>query len=289
MVEVDPAFFHSWEVPFSELDIPRMQEQSLEYQEALEAAGVRVHRVAFPDPPVTPFGPMTYMWAARELLVVNGGSIIPKMGWSPFSIGRTEYLALWAFQTLSVPPIRAIVGRGVAEPGPCIYLAEDVFVGAISCAFNHDGLDQLYDTVRRTTTHDVTFLTIIAPTRQYFDPQTGASAHPDMVLGPLDVRKVIAYLGGLDYETHDWLVRHGYQIAQVDRDEQILYAPANVVVLEPGRVIMCREATRAVAAVRNLGVDVVEVSYTEFPKAAGSLHCSTMEVYREPGPFLFAG
>ena len=285
MVDVDPGFFHKWEAPFASLDIPMMQDQSSEYQAALEAAGVVVHRVEFPDPPVSPFGPMTYMWAARELLILNGGSVIPKPGWTPLSVGRAEYLALWAFRELSIPPIRAIVGTGVCEAGPCFYLAEDVFVGALSVAFNESGIDQLYDTVRRTTSHEVEFLTINCPTREYFDPNSGASAHPDMVLGPLDVDKVIMYPGGIDYKTHCWLVDHDYTIVEVERDEQVLYAPANVVLVEPGVVIMMKEAKKAVAAVRAAGVEVIEVSYSEFPKAGGSLHCSTMEIYREPGPF----
>lgn len=286
MYEVDPGLFHHWEAPFGSLDIPKMQDQSLAYQAALEEAGVAVHRVSFPDPPVSPFGPMTYMWAARELLVLRGGSIIPKMGWSPFSVGRAEFLALWAFQNLGIPPIAAILGTGVCEAGPCFFLAEDVFVGAISVAFNQEGIDQLYSVVKRTAANDeMTFLTIRSATRSYFDPQSGASAHPDMVLGPLDVDKVILYPGGIDFETYTWLVRNGYKIVEVERDEQILYAPANVVVLEPGRVVMHAEATKAIAAVRALGVDVVEVPYSEFPKAAGGVHCSTMEIHREPGPF----
>jgi N-dimethylarginine dimethylaminohydrolase len=286
MVKVDPGFFHKWEAPFESLDIGRMQEQTLAYQAALEEAGVTVHRVPFPDPPVSPFGPMTYMWATRELLVLRGGSIIPKMGWSPFSVGRAEFLALWAFQNLGIPPIAAILGTGVCEAGPCLFLAEDVFVGALSVAFNQEGLDQLYPVVQRTSgVDDMTFLTLRPTTRAYFDPQSGASAHPDMVLGPLDVDKVIVYPGGVDYETYTWLVRNGYKIAEVERDEQILYAPANVLTLEPGRVIMHAEARKAIAAVRDLGVDVVEVPYSEFPKAGGGVHCSTMEVHREPGPF----
>jgi N-dimethylarginine dimethylaminohydrolase len=48
---------------------------------------------------------------------------------------------------------------------------------------------------------------------------------------------------------------------------------------------MHAEATNAIAAVRKLGVDVVPVPYSEFPKAGGGLHCSTMEIYRERGPY----
>jgi N-dimethylarginine dimethylaminohydrolase len=265
-----------------------MQDQSAEYQARLEEAGVTVHRVHFPDPPVSPFGPMIYMWAARELLILNGGSIIPKMGWSPFSVGRAEYLAWWAHSTLGIPSIAAILGTGVCEAGPTFFLAEDVFVTALSVAFNKEGNDQLLPVVRRCagmTEDEMKVVTLKCPSPLYFDPESGASAHPDMVLGPLDVDKVILYPGGIDFESYSWLKSRGYQIVEVERDEQIQYAPANVVVLEPGRVIMHAEATNAIAAVRKIGVDVVPVSYSEFPKAGGGLHCSTMEIFREKGPY----
>ena len=288
MIEDDPDFFHQWELPFDTLDIPRMQDQSAQYQQLLEDNGVVVHRVDFPDPPVSPFGPMTYMWAARELLVLRGGSVIPKMGWTPFSVGRGEWLALWAFQELSVPPILAITGTGVCEAGPCFFLAEDVFVGALSVAFNQEGLDQLYPVVARSAglaLEDMNFLTIKCNSPWYFDPQSGVSAHPDMVMGALDVDKVIIYPGGVDFETCDWLERRGYKIAMVERDEQVLYAPTNITTLEPGRVIMIAEATKAIAAVRALGVEVLPVPYGEFLKAGGGLNCSTMAVWREKGPY----
>lgn len=289
MYKDDPGMFHQWAVPYESLDIEEMKDQSARYQEVLEQHGVEVHRVEFPDPPVSPFGPMIYMWATRELLIINGGSIIPRMGWSPFSVGRAEYLALWAFQNLSVPPLLTIAGTGVCEAGPCFWLAEDVFVGALSAAFNQEGLDQLYPAVVRSTglpAEQVHLLTIKSPSPYYTDPGSGASAHPDMVLGPLDVKKVVAYPGGIDYGTWMWLVEHGYEIIEVERDEQIQFAPANVTLLEPGLVIMIAEAKKAVAAVRAAGIEVIDIPYGEFLKAGGGLHCSTMEVWREQGPFM---
>ena len=285
--EEDPAFFHKWEESYDTLDVAQMQDQSAMYQELLEANGVTVHRVEFPDPPVGAFGPMMYMWAARELLVLNGGSVIPKLGFSALSFGRPEYLAWWAMTHLGIPPILTITGKGVCEAGPCFFLAEDVFVAAISVAFNREGLEQLLPVVKRSTGRDeVHNLIIKTATRDYFDPGSGASAHPDMIMGPLDSDKVILYPGGVDFDTISWLVRHGYKIAEIERDEQVLYAPANLTVLEPGHVIMHAGADKAIAAVRKLGVEVEVLPYGEFLKAGGGVHCSTMEICKEPGPAL---
>ena len=285
--EEDPAFFHKWEEPYDTLDTKLMQEQSAMYQDVLEANGVIVHRIEFPDPPVGAFGPMMYMWAARELLVLNGGSVIPKLGFSALSFGRPEYLAWWAMTRLGIPPILTITGKGVCEAGPCFFLAEDVFVAALSVAFNQEGLDQLLPVVKRSTGLDeVHNLVIKTATRDYFDPGSGASAHPDMIIGPLDTDKVILYPGGIDFETLSWLVRHGYKIVEIERDEQVLYAPANLTLLEPGHVIMHAGAEKAIAGVRKLGVEVEVLPYGEFLKAGGGVHCSTMEILKDPGPAL---
>ncbi len=282
----DPKFFHAFG-NYPSLDIAKMQDQTDSYESALEEAGVEVTRIDFPDPPVSAFGPMMYMYAARELLILRGGSIVPKMGWNPFSIGRAEFLAKWALEELSVPILLTITGDVVCEPGPCLFLAEDVFVAAHSIAFTEGGLDQLYSLVRRTQRNDdMTFLTLRGGgAHLYFDPQSGGSAHPDMLIGPLDVDKVLLYPGAIDFETWNWLKNRDYEIVEVEHDEQVQFAPANIITLEPGRVIMHQEAKKAVAAVRAAGVDVVEVPFSEYFNAGGGLHCATMEVLRDVGPF----
>jgi N-dimethylarginine dimethylaminohydrolase len=273
---------------YSEIDIPKMQDQSAQYQAAMESNGVTVHRIRFPEPHVSAYGPGKSNWGAAELFVVRGGSILPKRGVNPFGYGRSEYMSMWAMAILGVPVQLAITGTGVCECGPSFFLAEDVFVTGRGIAFNQEGLDQFLPVVQRSTgldPEDFTPLVIDFPSPYYFDPATGVSHHPDMVLGPLDVDKVIAYPAGLDFGTWRWLKEHDYTIVEVERDEQIRYAPANVMILEPGLVIMHAEAPQAIAAVRKAGVEVIEVPYSEFLAEAGGLHCSTGQILRDKGPY----
>ena len=286
--EQDPAYFPNTGQAMRDLDIAKLRDQSAGYQAALEDAGVLVHRIGYPDPPVGPFGPMRGMKGGNELLVLRGGSVIEKLAVSPFGFGRSEYLALWAFSKLGIPPILAITGEGVAEAGPCFWLAEDVFVAARGIAFNDEGLSQLLPVVQRSTgldEKDFTALVIDCPGGLYFDPSTGMSHHPDMLLAPLDVDKVICYSPGLDFRTWSWLKEHGYQMVEVNRREQIMFAPANLTILEPGRVIMPAGADEAIAGVRKLGIDVTEVAYSESLRTGGGLHCGTLRLWREPGPY----
>jgi hypothetical protein len=287
--DLDPAYFPRMGAhDYASIDIAKMQDQSAQYQAALEAAGVTVHRIRFPEPHVSAFGPGKSNWGAAELFILRGGSVLPKRGVNPFGYGRAEYMSLWAMAVLGVPVQFAITGKGICECGPSFFLAEDVFVTARGIAFNDEGLSQFLPVVQRSTgldPKDFTALVIDCPGPYYFDPATGISHHPDMVLGPLDNGKVIAYPPGLDFRTWTWLKRHGYEVVEVDRDEQVRFAPANVMLLEPGLVIMHAEATAAIAAVRKAGVEVVPVEYSEFLAEAGGLHCSTGQIYREPGPY----
>jgi N-dimethylarginine dimethylaminohydrolase len=288
LFEEDPMYFPQTGLSYLDLDTSRMKDQSEQYQAALEEAGVTVYRVAFPSPPVGAFGPMRGTWAANELLVLRGGSVIEKIAINPFGTGRSEYLAYWAWTELGVPPLLTIAGEGVAEAGPCFWLAEDVFVAAHGLAFNDAGLEQLLPAVARSSRMalgDMTVLTIECTGGRYFYPDVGTSHHPDMVLAPLDVDKVIAYPPGIDFRTWNWLHEHDYKIVEVNRDEQLQFAPANLTIIEPGRVIMHEGAKDAITAVRKLGIDVTTVPYDEFLRSGGGVHCSTMRVWRDPGPY----
>jgi N-dimethylarginine dimethylaminohydrolase len=288
LYDQDPAYFPQMALKHEDLDIGLMREQSEHYQYVLEQAGVLVHRIQFPQPPVGAFGPMRSTWAANELLVLRGGSVIEKIAISPFGTGRCEYLALWAFANLGIPPITTIMGTGVAEAGPCFWLAEDVFVTGRGLAYNQEGLDQLIPAVARSAGLDekeMTTLAINFPGRQYFNPATGQSHHPDMVIGALDVDKIICYPPGLDFRTLEWLRKRGYQMIEVDAEEQVRWAPSNVMLVEPGVVVMHAEAKNTIAAVRKAGVEVIESPYSEFLRVGGGLHCSTLRLLRDKGPY----
>jgi N-dimethylarginine dimethylaminohydrolase len=286
--DLDPHYFPQMGLDYHSIDIGRMQEQSQEYESHLEDAGVVVHRIKFPEPPVSAYGPAKSNWGAAELWVLRGGSVLPKRGVNPFGNGRAEYMALWAWQRLGVPVLHTMTGTSVFEAGPCFFLAEDIFVAGRGVAHNQEGIDQIVPVVARSAglgRDELTTLIIDFPGGRYYDPSSGVSHHPDLVLGPLDVDKVIAYPPGLDFTTYQWLKTRGYTIVEVEPEEHVQYCPANAMLIEPGLVIMHAEATRAIESVRHAGVEVIPTPYSEFLKEAGGLHCSTGQIWREKGPY----
>ena len=286
--DLDPEYFPKMADAYDSIDIPKMADQSLAYEQALESQGVTVHRVRFPQPPVSAYGPGKSTWAAAELFVLRGGSVLPKRGVQPLAYGRAEYLALWAWTRLGVPVLFAVTGKGIFEIGPCSFLAEDVFISGNGMAFNDEGLAQVKPVVARSAgldEADMTFLHVEFPGSCYYDAGTGTSHHPDLLLAALDVDKVIAYPPGLDFATLEWLRTRGYTMVEVDHDEHVRFGPANVMLIEPGLVIMHAEAVESIAKVRKAGVEVIEVPYSEFMKEGGGLHCSTGQIWREKGPY----
>jgi N-dimethylarginine dimethylaminohydrolase len=166
-----------------------------------------------------------------------------------------------------------------------VWLAQDVYVVGLSVAYNRLGLDQLLQTVELTAgVDDLKVVTIRCQGRLYFDRRTGASAHVTNLLAPLDVDKVLAFKPGIDTGTLLWLERNGYQVVEADFDEHVHNDVCNLKILEPGRVVMAAEAKRTIDKVRAAAVEVVEVPYSGFQHAGGGFHCTTMEIYREPGP-----
>jgi len=229
------------------------------------------------------------MWAASDLMITKGGSIAQRGGMYAFgSYGRFDYLARWAFWHLNIPVLLAITGKGICEANPVShFLAEDVMIVGLSAACNEEGLSQLVPAVERTSgVEDFKVLVNRMPLDTYGDWETGTSAHMDMVLEVVDLGKVLIYPPNINTEIIKWLKNHKFEIITVDREEQVEYFPPNLILLEPGKVLVHEGATRTVAKLRKAGVQVIEVPYSENCKMGGGMHCATMEIYREPGPYL---
>jgi N-dimethylarginine dimethylaminohydrolase len=98
---------------------------------------------------------------------------------------------------------------------------------------------------------------------------------------------VLCFPPAIDTASLLWLKRNGYRLIEADFQEHVENDVVNLKILEPGRVIMAAEAQRTIARVRAAGIEVIEVPYSGFQHAGGGFHCSTMEIYREPGPLRF--
>lgn len=266
-------------------DIGVCQRQQEAYAALLEEHGVTIHWIDWGAEPVSAYGPMHAMWAAGELLVVEGGAIVPRRGRDPFSFGRGEWLSRWLFWQLNVPTLLSVAGRGIAEVGTAVWLAQDVFVIGDSIAYTAEGVEQVLPVVRRSArVPELQVLTVHCQGEHYFDPETGEAAHVDNLIAPLSRDKVLCYTPGIDTQALLWLYDHGYEIVHADFEDHVRHHVCNLTLLDENRVVMPAGAETTIARVRAAGVEVLETPYGGFHAAGGGFHTATLQLRREPGP-----
>jgi N-dimethylarginine dimethylaminohydrolase len=74
-------------------------------------------------------------------------------------------------------------------------------------------------------------------------------------------------------------VRDTYELVEVTREEQQMLG-TNVLSLDPWTVISQPTSQRINAEMRERGIEVIEVPYSEPPKTGGSFRCCTLPLHR---------
>lgn len=117
--------------------------------------------------------------------------------------------------------------------------------------------------------------------------ESGGEFHIDMVFGAIDLRKAIIFPAQLEYETYKWLRSKRFELIEIPADEQRKYYPANLVLVEPGKVIMAKGAEETIRRVERAGVEVIPIE-TEGIQQGGvnGISCITGQLLRDPGPGL---
>ena len=252
-----------------------------------EQNGVEVHWIELPTR-IGAFGPFNRpSGAVADLWSVNGGIIVGKYGTLPQNNGRASLYARWAAIELGIPTLLTIHGTGVAEVGASVWLAEDVLVTALSASFNQEGLDQFIPVVKASSKEDVYVHVMHLPNYVFWDQRTGSCAHPNVIIGALDLGKVLLYPPAVDYATYHWLRENKFEIVETDYEDHVNHHANNIITLEPGKVMMHGGAKNTIAKVRAAGVEVVEVQWEYWPRQTNKIDCITSKLRRDPGPSFF--
>jgi N-dimethylarginine dimethylaminohydrolase len=110
-------------------------------------------------------------------------------------------------------------------------------------------------------------------------PLPGYTIHLDLLLAMVDTNKAIIDAAGLPY----WFLRKldDLGITAIHPHPDEAWA-VNALCLAPGRVLIADGSPRTAEALADAGVELVTVPYDELHKNGGGIHCSTMELIREP-------
>jgi N-dimethylarginine dimethylaminohydrolase len=205
------------------------------------------------------------MYVRDPLITVPGGAVILRMG---VAMRRGEEPDLTRrVAALGMPILGTLTGTATAEGGSFVRLTSGLAAFGVSIRCNDEGARQLREIVARV---GVELITV---------PLPGYTIHLDLHLAMVDVELALANPAGLPFWFLELLQERGIELIEVDPDEQW---GVNALCLRPGRVLMADCAPRTAERLAVRGVEVVTVPYSEIHNNGGGIHCSTMELIREP-------
>ena len=256
---VDPDGGWYWEDKEPpDLSLVRHQHEGL--VAALEAEGVEVH---FADPVEERFTKAIY--TRDPLISVPGGVIVGRL--APLMRRGEELSVTRAVGALGVPILRTIIGTGLLEGGSFAKLTPRVAVFGTSIRCNEEGASQLAETLKWLGIE----LIVV--------PVSGFSIHLDGHFAMVDVDKALVDPTGLPHWFLDTIAALGIEAIWCHPEEGWAI---NSLAVRPGRILMCEGYPHTAERLEQRGVEVVTLPYGEIQKNGGGVHCSTMELQRDP-------
>ncbi len=283
--ESDPLFAKAPEYFFLRKGVPdwkRIAENISALAEKFEELGVNVHWLEYKDI-MGAYGPMRKLFIAAEIRVIRGGALLLRGGHGAYKRGLEREWQRFCTEK-NIPILLTVAGRGIFETGTLMNIAEDVMLTQISNSVNNDGIDQVLPVLKRAGVKE---LHVAHATTVMDSFESGGEFHIDMAFGVIDHKLALIYPAQVDWSTYSWLKEKGFRFIEIPHDEQKLYNPSNLVMIEPGLVIMGREAKETIKKVRKAGVEVIEVDSDGLIQGGtNGIHCCVGYLCREPGPML---
>ena len=228
---------------------------------ALEAEGVEVVAIEEDGPPHL----TRPIYTRDPLVTVPGGAIIGRM--APAMRRGEEPIVTRAVAALGMPILRTITGTGLVEGGSLIKLSPTVAAYGTSIRCNDEGAAQL-----RSALAELGIELIVVP-------MVGWSIHLDAHLGMVTPEAALVDINGLPYWFLDRLRELGIEAIPCPAGEEWAI---NSLALAPGRMLMTDGYPRSRELLERRGFEVVTIPYDEIQKGGGGVHCSTMELQRDP-------
>ena len=245
-------------------DLARAAAQHQGLIQALEGEGVEVVAA---DPMGDGF--TKAMYVRDPMITVPGGAIIAR---TAVRMRRGEEADLTrTVAAAGLPVLATLTGTATLEGGSFVKLRDGVAALGTSIRCNDAGAQQLGEILRRLGWE----LIVV--------PLPGYTIHLDLHLAmldlDLDLDLALVDPAGIPYTFLSALQRMGVELVHADSAEEW---GLNLLTLRPRRVLMAQGSPRTAERLAAAGVEVVTVAYDELHPNGGGVHCSTMELIREP-------
>jgi len=205
------------------------------------------------------------VYVRDPLVTVPGGAIIGRMA---VLMRRGEEADLSRVVAgAGMPVLATMTGTATLEGGSFVKLRDGVAALGTSIRCNDEAADALRDVLARIGWE----LVVV--------PLPGYTIHLDMHLAMLDVDLALADVDGLPYTFLTRLAAMGIDVVPAGPGE---VWGLNLLALGPRCVLMAKGSPVTTARLRDAGAEVRTVAYDEIHRNGGGVHCSTMELVRDP-------
>jgi N-dimethylarginine dimethylaminohydrolase len=254
-----------------------------EYVRILGSLGIEILWMEFENL-MGAHGPMRKLFMAEEVKVIRGGAILPRFGHASYKRGLEREFQKFLTR-IGCPILLTVHGTGICEVAPMfVQMADDAWIGGLSCASNQEGLEQVLPLLSRVGVKDVHIMQLTTIMESF---EAGGEFHVDMVIHPVAERVAIVYPRQLSWEAFKWLKERGFTLIEVPTEEHYHCVPANLVVVEPGVVIMHKDAVHTIKALSAHGIEVIAFDSSGIMQGGtNGIKCITMELDRDDGPRL---
>lgn len=255
-------YWRGEEVP----NLDKMQKEHDRMVEILRREGVEVVSVQ-----CSPRDPKA-MFTRDNGVAVQGGFIVCRMGpvGKSHGTGRRGEEAFVAKKIveLGMPILRTIHGSGLFEGGSFAFLNQQNAVIGLSYRQNEEAARQVEEVLK------------VHGTRLIRVPLTGYSLHIDGAIVMVDRDLALVNVSRLPYWFLDTLKELHIRYLDIHHADDPMVI--NCLSIKPGKVILTINNGEGTAErLRQNGVEVIPIDYSECQKNGGSVHCSTLPLIRE--------
>lgn len=241
-------------------DLARLAEQHAGLVAALREEGVEVV-VA----PAMPDAFTKSVYVRDPIVTVPGGAIVGRMAVLMRRGEEADLTRVVAGAGMAV--LATMTGTATLEGGSFVKLRDGVAAFGTSIRCNEEAADALRAVLARIGWE----LVVV--------PLPGWTIHLDMHLGMLDRDLALVDVAGLPYTFLNRLEAMGIGLVHAEPGETW---GLNLLALGPRRVLMAEGSPVTEARLRDAGVAVRTIPYDEIHRNGGGIHCSTMELVRDP-------
>jgi N-dimethylarginine dimethylaminohydrolase len=248
------------------VDPERARDQHDQLADLYRAHGVAVHELgeAALDKPNSYF--------CRDVFAMTPmGAVLAR----PASASRAgeERQAAAALARIGVPILHSVFGRGTFEGADVAVVDADLVFVAEGQRTNREGARQVAQAFQDAGVEQVEIVQL-----------PYGCGHLDGMLNIIDRDLALVYPTQLPWRVYELLRDRGFRFLDVpDAGEARNGMAINMVPLAPGVVVMPAGNPITRAALEAAGVTCIEAEVDELMKGAGSVHCMTGVIHRDPG------